>query len=186
MTAPDVRQVLREQMESGGARLLLAMEPVDDGEFFAENPNGFSAAWVMGHLACVADLWSSWFSGTLLLDREFHSVFNETDVVEDGPLSKAASVDKGLYPKATLLFRFREAMMKAFDVLDAFELSKWDARGPSGLPVYMSTGGAVWRYLAVHVDWHCGELAASMKRFHHTYALNIASHYFYKKREESA
>ena len=145
-----------------------------------ENPNGFSAAWVVGHLACVADLFSSWHdNGRLLLDPEFHSVFNETDVVEDGPVSKAASVDRALYPKAALLFRFRQAMVKALRVLNAFELSQWDAPGPSGVPVSLSTGGAVWELLAVHAYWHCGELSGSMERFRGTYTLNILPHYFY-------
>ncbi len=145
MTATDARHVVARQMDRSGNALILALAPLDDAEFFAANPNGFSAAWVVGHLACVADLFCSWHDdGTLLLDSAFHNVFNETDVVANSPVSKAASVDSALYSKATLLLRFREAMVRALRVLNLFELSQWDAPAAAGVPVSLATGGAVW------------------------------------------
>ena len=174
-----VNQLIARQMTLSGERLLLAMEPLDDDEFFAGNANGFSAAWAVGHLACVADLFSSWFSGQLLLSRPFHAVFNETGVVAEGPVSKADSVNRELYPKAGLLLAFRQAMIKALRVLNAFEPARWDAPAPPGAPVSLLSGGAVWERLAVHGDWHCGELAGSMPRFYGTYPLNILPHHLY-------
>jgi hypothetical protein len=177
----DVKQVIERQLDRSGSTLMLALEPVSDDEFFAENVNGFSAAWVAGHLTCVADLFSSWFDGgELLFSREFHAVFNETDVTAAGPVSKAASVNREYYSKAYLLLRFQQAMVKAVRVLRfGFDTGQWDAPAPSGVPVSLLTGGAVWEHLAVHVYWHLGELAGSMPRFKGTYTLNIVPHYFY-------
>lgn len=94
--------MVKRQLDRSGNTLLLALEPVSDEEFFKENVNGFSAAWVVGHLACVADLFSSWFdSGELLLDRCLHQVFNDTAVTTAGEVSKAARVNPAVYSKAT-------------------------------------------------------------------------------------
>jgi hypothetical protein len=176
----DLRQLIERQMDSAGNRLVLALEPLSEEEFFAANATGFSAAWTTGHLACVADLFSSWFNGQLLFSRDFHQVFNDTDAAEAGPVSKAVSSD--VYPRPYLLLQFRLAVMKALDTLDAFDLARWDAPAPPDAPVGLRTGGEVWERLAVHADWHCGELAGSMPRFVGTYALNIVPHYFYRPR----
>jgi DinB superfamily len=175
----DAKQVIRRQLDRAGNTLLLALEPVDEEEFFAENANGFSAAWTFGHLSCVADLFSSWISGELLFGPAFHLVFNETGVTGPGPVSKAAGVNRGLYPKADLLLRFRQASVKALRVLGAFDISQWDDPAPPAVPAGLLTRGAVWERLAVHTDWHCGELAGSMARFFGTYALNILPHHLY-------
>lgn len=175
----DAKQVIARQMDRSGNTLHLALEPVSDDEFFAENPNGFSAAWVTGHLACVADLFSSWFDYGLLFDRGFHQAFNETDVTRAGSVSKAASVSRERYPKADLLFLFRQAVVKALRALEAFDLAQWDAPPPPGVPVSLRAAGDVWEHLAVHVYWHLGELAGSMPRFAGTYTLNMVPHYFY-------
>lgn len=176
--------VVARQLDRSGNTLMLALEPLDDEEFFAENANGFSAAWVVGHLACVADLFSSWLDGgRLLLDEGYHAVFNETAVVASLP-SRATSVDRGQFPKALLLLDFRRAMVKALRVLASFDEEQWDVAGPSGIPASLVTGGAVWEILAAHVYWHCGELAGSMPRFSGTYTLNILPHYFYFQGKE--
>jgi DinB family protein len=176
----DAQQVIARQLTRSGEIFILAMEPLDEEEFFAENGNGFSAAWVTGHLACVADLFSSWFDGgRLLLGEGFHAVFNETAVVPASGISKAASVDRQTWTKDTLLLLFRQAVVKALRVLGSFESATWDAPAPPGVPVTMRTGGDVWEILAAHVYWHLGELAGSMARFRGTYALNIAPHHLY-------
>lgn len=175
----DVRQVIKRQVTLSGNTLLLALEPVSEDEFFAENATGFSAAWTAGHLSCVADLFSSWFDGRLALSREFHQVFNETEVTAAGPASKAAGVSRERYPKENLLLRFRQAVVKAMRALDAFDLAQWDAPAPPGAPVSLLTGGAVWEHLAVHAYWHLGELSGSMPRFAGTYTLNIVPHYLH-------
>jgi hypothetical protein len=175
----DAKQVIARQITYSGETLLLGMEPVDDSEFFAENKNGLSAAWVLGHLACVADLFSSWFDGRKLLSSTFHQVFNDIAVAAAGPVSKAAGVDPALYPKDDLLLSFNLATVKALRALREFGSGQWDAPGPPGIPVTLLTGGAVWERLARHTDWHCGELAGSMPRFFGTYTLNILPHHLY-------
>lgn len=175
----DARDVVARQMTYSGETLLIAMERLDDGEFFAENANGFSAAWVTGHAACVPDLFSSWFSGGLLLSKDFHAVFNDTAVTASGPVSKAASVSRELYPKDDLLLLFRQATVKALRVLRAFGAGRWDDQAPPGAPVMLLTGGAVWERLAVHAYWHNGELAGSVPAFYGTYGLNILLHDLY-------
>jgi len=176
----DLRQLIERQMDDAGNRLVLALEPASKEEFFAANVTGFSAAWTVGHLASVADLFSSWFDGHLLLSPGFHQVFNDTGAAEAGPVSKAVSVNSESYPQPYLLLRFRQATMKALDTLDAFDLAQWDAPAPPAAPVSLRAGGAVWEHLAVHADWHCGELAGSMPRFFGTYALNGVPHNFYR------
>ena len=174
-----LNQLIARQMDRMGNAFMNAMGPVSDGEFFAENANGFSAAWVAGHMACVYDLFSSWFSEELLFEDSFRRLFNETDVIEAGPVSKAASVDPERYSKALLLHRFNQAWVKAARTLNAFGASQWDAPAPPAAPVSLLTGGAVWEVLAMHVPWHCGELSGSMKLFYRTYALNTVPHYGY-------
>lgn len=173
--------VIARQLDRSGNTLMLALEPLDEAEFFAGNPNGFSAAWVTGHLACVADLFSSWFDGRLLLGPSFHAVFNQTAVTaEDADRVTMARQ----YPKARLLLEFRRAMIKALRALAAFDEEQWDATGPAGIPVSLVTGGAVWEALAAHVYWHCGELAGSMPRFFGTYTLNVLPHHLYYQGKE--
>jgi|SRR5580765_1518412 hypothetical protein len=174
-----LNQLIARQMDRMGTAFMNAMGPASGAEFFAANRNGFSAAWVAGHMACVYDLFSSWFSGELLFEDSFHALFNETDVAAPGPVSKAASVHPGCYSKALLLHRFNQAWVKAARTLNAFDVSRWDAPAPSGAPVSLITGGAVWEVLGLHVGWHCGELAGSMPRFYDTYALNTLAHYGY-------
>jgi hypothetical protein len=174
------KQVVARQIDRSGNTLLLALEPISDSEFFKQLSTGFSAAWTVGHLACVADLFSSWLNGRrLILNRSVHHVFNETDLTEPGAVSKAASVDRETFPKTTLLRMFCLAVTKALRALDEFGDSQWDAPAPAGVPVSLLTSGAVWEHLAVHVYWHLGELAGSMPRFDGTYTLNILPHHLY-------
>jgi hypothetical protein len=175
----DPRNIIARQMEASGATLLLAFEPVSDEEFYAANATGFSAAWTIGHLACVDDLFSSWLcGGRLLLDHDFHKVFNETSSgTAPDPGVRRAAAEK--YPKAELLLKFRQARVKALRVLSTFSTAQWDTEAPPGTPLSLPTGGSVWEHLGRHVDWHLGELAGSMKRFEGTYTLNMAPHYFY-------
>jgi hypothetical protein len=175
----DASHLVARQITLSGETLLLALEPLDEAEFFGELPTGFSAAWAIGHLACVYDLFSSWFDGELLLSGDFHATFNDTAVTADGPVSKAAGVDRALYPKADLLLWFRQAAAKALLTLRRFDAGRWDTPAPAGVPVTLLTGGAVWERLAVHAYWHCGELAGSMRRFYRTYTLNILPHHLY-------
>jgi hypothetical protein len=113
----------------------------------------------------------------------FHDVFNETDINGWEPqslVSKASKVDRDTFPKEMLLHNFRHAVIKALDVLDNFDTGRWYTKGISGVPALI-TAGEVWELLAVHIYWHCGELAGSMPRFFGTYTLNILPHHFYRR-----
>ena len=184
MTTPA--DIIARQLDRSGTILLRALEPLSDEEFYAENANGCSAAWTVGHLAAVCDLLSFAFdTGPRQFDPLFHRVFNDTAAqVQPGEVPAGATVagkarQAVYYPKADLLQRFEQAVTKALRVLTAFDTAQWDAPGPPGTPRSLATGGAVWEHLAVHIYWHCGELAGSMERFHGTYTLNPMSHYFY-------
>jgi hypothetical protein len=176
----SANQVVARQIDRSANTLLLALEPIDSAEFFAPNHNGFSAAWVVGHLSCVADLFSSWLDndGGLLLDPEFHAVFNETAVTEAGTASKVAGISQN-DSKEFLLLQFRLATVKALRVLRDFK--EWDQPAPADVPASLLTCGAVWELLAVHIYWHLGELSGSMPRFFGTYTLNTLPHYVYVK-----
>lgn len=151
------------------ARDIIARQLDDSG-------NTFSAAWTLGHLACVADLFSSLFSGELLLDAAFHRVFNDTDIAVAGP-GKTETAEA--WSKMDLFLKFQQAMIKALRVLAAFDISQWDTPAPPGTPRSLATGGAIWEHLSVHTYWHLGELAGSMPRFAGTYTLNPVKHYLY-------
>lgn len=190
MTTP--RDIIARQLDRSGTILLRALEPLTDEEFYAENANGYSAAWAVGHLAAVCDLMSFWLdTGPLQFDPLFHRVFNDTTAaqaqpaeVPEGMKTASKAREAVFYPKADLLQRFEQAVTKALRVLTGFDIAQWDAPGPPGTPRSLATGGAVWEHLAVHIYWHCGELAGSMERFHGTYTLNPMSHYFYSPPED--
>ncbi|MFI0739382.1 DinB family protein [Streptomyces sp. NPDC021100] len=173
--------MIRRQLNRSGNTLLCALEPLDDAEFFAENRSGLSAAWSVGHLACVCDLFSSWFDhGEILLEESFHQTFNDLGITFPSGTSKAATVGREKFPKGLLLACFRRAQIKALHTLAAFDARLWNSPGPPAAPDSLPTCGAVWEHLAVHTYWHLGELAGSMPRFFGTYTLNTLPHFFYE------
>lgn len=175
-----LKAVIARQMNRSGNTLLAGLEPVNDDEFYAVAPNGISAAWTIGHIACVNDLFSSWFAGgRMLLDAATHKIFNNLEIAEPSGISKGASVDRQVRTKRKLLLHLRQTQVKALQVLEDFDPSSWESPIPSGLPDTLMTCGAVWEHLAVHTYWHLGELGALMPRFYGTYTLNTLPHYFY-------
>lgn len=176
----DAKQVVARQITRSGHILLAGLEPLGRKKFYRENPDGFSAAWTVGHLACVADLFSSWLGDRrLVLSRPTHQVFNETALTGPCPVSKAASVDRETFSKEVLLQMYCQATEKALRELSMFDVSRWDDPSPPVVPVTMLTRGAVWEHLAAHGYWHLGELAGSMPVFAGTYTMNITSHHLY-------
>ncbi|GGP44671.1 hypothetical protein [Streptomyces abikoensis] len=176
-----VKEAIRRQLNRSGNTLLCGLEPLDDAEFFAEGPSGISAAWSVGHLACVCDLFSSWFDhDELVLEKSFHRTFNELGIALSEGVSKAAKVNRGRFSKELLFACFRRAQIKALRTLAAFDVRLWNAAGPPAAPDTLLTCGAVWEHLAVHTYWHLGELAGSMPRFFGTYTLNTLPHFFYE------
>src|SRR5579859_694362 len=75
------KAVVRRQMNQAGNILLTAIEPFSSEEFFAEGLNGISAAWTVGHLACVMDLFTSWIEEReLTISTAMHGVFNSLEI----------------------------------------------------------------------------------------------------------
>lgn len=177
----EPKAVVHRMVDRSATTLILAMEPVSAAEFYDENRDGFSAAWVIGHLTCFADLFSSWFDGELIFEPSFHAVFNETEIRAVAS-SKASLVEPALYPKEFLLYRFQLAVVKALRALEEFDAAVWDGPPPDDVPVSLRTGGDVWEIFAAHIYWHCGQLAGSMPRFYGTYTLGLLAHHFYVPR----
>jgi hypothetical protein len=180
--AGALKGLIARQMNRGGNTLLCGLEPLSTDEFFANTAGGISAAWTVGHIACVNDLFSSWFSGDRVIDEETHRIFNNLAILPPTGVSKAASVDPGRYPKQTLLYLLRQGQTKALRALDAFDPARWDAPPPPCAPDTLQSCGAVWEHLSVHTYWHLGELTGLLSRFHGTYTLNTLPHYFYYPR----
>ena len=175
-----IKAVVARQMNRSGNTLLAALEPVSDDEFYATAPNGISAAWTIGHIACVNDLFSSWIAdGDMLLHSTAHQIFNSLEIAEPSGISKGASVNQEQWTKKTLFLNLRRAQVKALQILDEFDAARWETPVPSGAPDLLMTCGSVWEHLSVHTYWHLGELAAIMPRFYGTHSLNTLPHYFY-------
>jgi hypothetical protein len=171
--------VVRRQMNQGGNILLCGLEPLTPEEFFAGGPNGISAAWTVGHLACVTDLFTSWMEEREpLIAKHAHDVFNSLEIAKK-TVTKAESVDPKTFPKADILLLFRRAQIRALELLDGFDEALWEAAAPRGVPETLPTYGAIWQSLGVHTYWHLGELSGCLQRFHGTYTLNTVAHYFY-------
>jgi len=176
----QAKRLIRRQMNQAGNTLLMGLEPLTDDEFFAGGPNGISAAWTVGHLACVVDLFTSFVTGgTLNLSPETYATFNPFKIVKrEG--TKAEGVDRRTFPKSEILMMFRKSQVRALDALTAFDSDLWDAQPPDEVPDSLPTYGAIWQTLGVHTFWHLGELTGCLAKFHGTYTLNSAINYFYE------
>jgi DinB superfamily len=174
-----VKSIIRRQMNQSGNILLTAIEPLGDDEFFAEGLNGVSAAWTLGHLACVMDLFTQWIEEReLLIPDWMHNIFNSLEI-EHSTKTKAASVDRGVLPKADILLLFRNTQVRTLKLLADFDAGLWESRTPAHAPESLPTYGSIWQNLGVHTFWHLGELCGSLPRFHGTHSLNTLAHYFY-------
>lgn len=176
---PDVRRLIRLQLNRSGNILLAALEPLSDEELYAETAHGVSAAWTVGHLACVSDLFVSWVAGEdKRIPASTHAIFNPLDLTPS-ELSKAARVDPQAFDKRTIIGLFRRAQIHTLAVLDRFDIGRWAEPTPPRVPDNLPTWGSIWEALGVHTYWHLGELAGSLPRFFGTYTLNTVLHYFY-------
>jgi DinB family protein len=171
--------IVRRQLNRSGNTLLAALEPLQDQDFFGPGPAGVSAAWTLGHLACVADLFGAALDdGQLALHEDTHAVFNALDLGVKKLLSKAEGVCQKDYPKSRLLLMMRQTQVRLLKLLDAFDVQRWDEPAPDRLADTLPTYGSVWEHLAVHTYWHLGELSNAVPRFHGTYSMNTMLHYF--------
>jgi len=171
--------IVRRQLARSGNTLLAAMEPLKDDEFFAAGPSGISAAWTVGHLACVSDLFGAALDdGQLALAPEAHSAFNDLDIGERKFATKAEGVDRQLFPKSRIITMMRQSQVRLLKVLDAFDVTLWNEPGPDRFADSLQTYGAVWEHLAVHTYWHLGELSSAVERFYGTLSMNCMLHYF--------
>lgn len=171
--------IIRRQLTRSGNTLMAAMEPLTADEFYKPGPSGISAAWTMGHIACVADLFAAALEGgELALDAETHEVFNSLEIAPKRFSSKAEGVDPAKYPKASILLMVRQTQVRLLQILDVFEVERWNDPAPDRMADVLPTLGAVWEHLAVHVYWHLGELSSAVERFYGTYSMNSMLHYF--------
>lgn len=173
------QMLVRRQMNQAGNILLSALEPLSDDDFYSGGVNGVSAAWTVGHLACVTDLFTSWLDcGDVLLPRWMHDVFNSLEI-EKKASTKAEAVDRQKLSKPDILLLFRQAQVRALELLRGFEGDRWQLPTPPHAPDSLPTYGAIWQALGVHTFWHLGELSGCIPMFHGTYTLNTVAHYFY-------
>jgi hypothetical protein len=180
------KTVIRRQMNQAGNILLTAIEPFSDDEFFADGLNGISAAWTLGHLACVMDLFTQWIEEReLLIPDWMHNIFNSLEI-EHPTKTKAASVDRLALPKQDVLLLFRNTQVRTLKLLRDFDMESWEDRTLPHAPESLPTYGAIWQNLGVHTFWHLGELCAALPRFHNTHSLNTLAHYFYFRQSKPA
>lgn len=179
VSSPLAKQVVKRQLNRSGNILMSASEPMSDEDFFVGGSNGISVAWTIGHLACVMDLFGSWLSDT---DRRFpastHQVFNALDIGAKGP-EKCELVDPEQFSKGDILLLLRQAQVRLLEILEEFDITRWDEACAPHIPDTLPTYGAIWEALGVHTYWHLGELCGAHARFHGTYTLNSVLHYFY-------
>ncbi len=174
-----VKLLVRRQMNQAGNILMAALEPFSDDDFYAGGVNGVSPAWTVGHLACVLDLFTSWLEPRdLVVEPWMHSVFNSLDIGKKSG-TKAELVDRGRLSKSEILLLFRQAQVRALQLLNDFDPEEWDQATPVYAPDTLPTRGAIWQALGVHTFWHLGELSGCVPKFHGTYTLNTVTHYFY-------
>ncbi|HTV18013.1 MAG TPA: hypothetical protein VMG12_05065, partial [Polyangiaceae bacterium] len=111
--------IVRRQLARSGNTLMAAMEPLNDDEFFKAGASGVSAAWTVGHLACVADLFGAALDdGQLSLTPGAHAAFNDLSMGERKLATKADGVDRLDFPKARILSMMRQAQVRLLKVLD--------------------------------------------------------------------
>ena len=171
--------IVRRQLARSGNTLMAAIEPLSDEEFFKAGPSGVSAAWTVGHLACVSDLFGAALDdGRLSLPSEAHATFNDLSIGERKFASKAEGVERQHFPKSQILSMMRLAQIRLLKVLDAFDVRRWNEPGPDRFADTLPTYGAVWEHLAVHTYWHLGELSSAVERFYGTLSMNCMLHYF--------
>ena len=179
LNVDTTKALLRRQMNQAGNILLTAIEPFSDDEFFAEGLNGISAAWTLGHLACVMDLFTQWIEEReLVIPDWMHNIFNSLEI-EHPTKTKAASVDRLTLPKSDVLLLFRNTQVRTLKLLGDFDMGLWEGRTPPYAPDSLPTYGSIWQNLGVHTFWHLGELCGALPRFHGTHTLNTLAHYFY-------
>jgi DinB family protein len=171
--------IVRRQLARSGNTLMAAIDPLSEEELFHTGPSGISAAWTVGHLACVTDLFGAALDdGELSLPPEAHLVFNDLGLNESKLRSKAEMVERHEFNKSRILTMMRKSQIRLLKVLDAFDVAEWDAPGPDRFADTLPTYGAVWEHLAVHTYWHLGELSSAVPRFYGTLSMNCMMHYF--------
>ncbi len=173
------KSIVRRQLNRSGNTLMAAMEPLSSEEFFRGGPSGISAAWTVGHIACVADLFGAALDdGHLALPPDVHEVFNSLEFGAKKHSTKAEGVDPECYPMRDILLMMRQTQVRLLKILDIFDVERWDDPAPDRVADTLPTYGAMWEHLAVHTYWHLGELSSAVERFFGTYSMNSMLHYF--------
>ncbi|HEU4582615.1 MAG TPA: DinB family protein [Polyangiaceae bacterium] len=171
--------IVRRQLNRSGNRLVAAIEPLKEDEFFQGGPSGISVAWTVGHLACVSDLFAAALDdGKLAFSPEAHTVFNDLEVGDHKFATRAEAVDRQRFPKAKIIAMMRQGQIRLLKVLDVFDVRRWDEPSPDRIADTLPTLGSLWEHLAVHTYWHMGELSSAVERFYGTHTMNSMLHYF--------
>jgi hypothetical protein len=171
--------IVRRQLNRSGNRLVAALEPLKEDEFFEGGPSGISAAWTVGHLACVNDLFAAALDdGRLAFSTEAHTVFNDLAVGDRKFATRAEAVDPQAFSKSKIIAMMRQAQIRLLKVLDVFDVRRWDDPSPDRIADTLPTLGSLWEHLAVHTYWHLGELSSAIERFYGTHSMNSMLHYF--------
>lgn len=176
---PLAKQIVKRQLNRSGNILISVAEPMTDKEFFEGQANDISFAWTIGHLACVMDLFGSWFpGGELQFPVDVHKVFNSLDIEPKGT-KKCELVNPQEFSKSNILLLLRQAQVRLMEILEDFDLALWNIMPPCNVPDSLPTYGVIWESLGVHTYWHLGELCGCTQRFYGAYTLNSVLHYFY-------
>ncbi|NBV45563.1 MAG: DinB family protein [Planctomycetia bacterium] len=140
-------------MNLGYARRLVA--DVADAHLAVQPAPGMNhAAWVLGHLACTADMLGAMMGLSPVCPGEWTALFdwNSTPVA-----------DAGRYPsKAELLAALEEAHGRIAAALPAFPASRWSDPTPSeAIRAFLPTMGDCFVFvMAAHENMHLGQLSA--------------------------
>jgi hypothetical protein len=171
--------IVRRQLNRSGNTLVAALEPLKEDEFFRGGPSGISAAWTVGHLACVNDLFAAALDdGKLAFPPEAHTAFNDLEIGDRKFATRADAVDPQLFSKSKIITMMRQAQVRLLKVLDVFDVRRWDDPSPDRIADSLPTMGSLWEHMAVHTYWHLGELSSAVERFYGTHTMNSMLHYF--------
>lgn len=155
----DVKELLKNELDSGQHILTKAVEIFNEDEFHAHLPGpGVSANWVLGHLAVNED----WFLSILTpagvtLSADVIAMYQEDrSFLKEAP--RTPSYVETHPPKAALVELFLTQRQRVLQALEEADVATWDQPAPEGMPPIFSTVGAVWGVIATHQYWHIGQV----------------------------
>ena len=137
----------------GYAKRLVADIP-DDTMALQPAPEMNHAAWVLGHLACTADMLGAMIGTKLVCPPEWTALFD---------WNSSPSSDASLYPpKAVLLKALEDAHLGITTALPSIPESRWSETTPlEAVRGFLPTLGDCFVFvMAAHENMHLGQLSA--------------------------